>query len=122
VTGEERHQRMDAARIHAHFTVQDLWLRYVGLGGTGDAFDLDGYLQGLMPLEAFQEEVLAQAVNDVLLELYNTYNIAPTGPTASAHRSDDHLRTLVKELLDQPFSADSGPEPPGSQPGPDPAR
>src|SRR3712207_7515984 len=42
-----RHASMEAARVRAELSIQDLWLRYVSLGGTGDAFDLDGYLQGL---------------------------------------------------------------------------
>ena len=44
MTSDERYHQMDAARVHAQLTLQDLWLRYLALGGTGDAFDLDGYL------------------------------------------------------------------------------
>src|SRR3712207_614343 len=39
MTSDERHRRMDAARVRAELTVRELWLRYVALGGTGDAFD-----------------------------------------------------------------------------------
>ena len=75
MTSDERHRRMDAARLHAELSVQDLWLRYVALGGTGDAFDLDGYLQGLVPLEAFQQDVLAQALNEALEDCHRAHRI-----------------------------------------------
>ena len=32
------HRRMDAARIRAGLSVHDLWLRYLALGGSDDAF------------------------------------------------------------------------------------
>jgi len=61
--------------MRSELTVQDLWPRYVALGGTGDAFDLDGYLQGLVPLESFQQDVLAQALNEALDDLYTAHHV-----------------------------------------------
>jgi hypothetical protein len=75
MTAEDRHERMEAARMRSELTVQDLWPRYVALGGTGDAFDLDGYLQGLVPLESFQQDVLAQALNEALDDLYTAHHV-----------------------------------------------
>ncbi|HEX2073779.1 MAG TPA: hypothetical protein VHF92_08350 [Geodermatophilus sp.] len=66
---------MDAARIRAELTVQDLWLRYVARGGTGDAFDLDGYLEELVPLETFQQDVLAPALNEALEDGFRAYRV-----------------------------------------------
>ena len=114
MTNEDRHRRMDAARIRAELTVQDLWLRYLALGGTNDAFDLDGYLQGLMPLDTFQQDVLAVTVNEALQDSYDCYSM-PLDMAASADDSDERLRTIIQELLDeapparttdQPFSGD----------------
>jgi hypothetical protein len=99
MTDEERHRRMDSARIHAELTVQDLWLRYVSLGGTGDAFDLDGYLQGLVPMEVFQQDVLAQALNEALDDGYRAYLI-PLSTTLPDHADDERLRRLIGDLLD----------------------
>ena len=65
---DDRHLPVESARLRAELTVQELWLRYIALGGTGDAFDVDGYLQGLVPLDTFQQDVLAQAVNEELAE------------------------------------------------------
>jgi hypothetical protein len=101
---------MDGARVRAELTVQGLWLRYVALGGTGDAFDLDGYLQGLIPLEVFQQDVLAQSLNEALEERYRETRIPLSTPAPG--ESDDHLRSLAERLLQD--------RPPGSHPNQDP--
>jgi hypothetical protein len=98
MTADERHGRMEATRLRLELTVRDLWLRYVALGGTGDAFDLDGYLQGLVPLEAFQQDVLAQSLNEALDDLYWAHHV----PLSSRHADgldDDRLRSVVERLL-----------------------
>jgi len=99
MTNEDRHRRMDAARIRAELTVQDLWLRYLALGGTNDAFDLDGYLQGLMPLDAFQQDVLAVTVNEALQDSYDCYSMPLV--MAPGDDSDERLRTIIEQLLDE---------------------
>jgi len=100
MTSEERHRRMDDARIRAELTVQDLWLRYLALGGTGDAFDVDGYLQGLVPLDDFQQDVLAQAVNEALRERYQAHHIPLSAPEAVDGWDDERLHGLMERLLD----------------------
>jgi hypothetical protein len=105
MTTEERYRRMDAARVHAQLTVQDLWLRCLALGGTGDAFDLDGYLQGLVSLDAFAQDVLAQALNEALRELHQSCLIPLSTPVAVDGWNDDPLRTIMEQLLDDPSPA-----------------
>src|SRR4051812_42820351 len=115
MTTDERYRRMDAARVRAELSVQDLWLRYVALGGTSDAFDLDGYLQGLVPLDAFQQDVLAQAVNESLEDGYNAYRV-PLSRLPHDHSGQDpfgRLGRLIHELLDdQPPATPDPSEPP----------
>jgi hypothetical protein len=116
MTSDERHRRMDAARVRAELTVQDLWLGYVALGGTGDAFDLDGYLQGLVPLETFQQDVLAQALNEALEDGYRAYRV-PLSTPAPDNVGDERLSRLIDELLgDRPPAPPAGSEPPGAGP------
>ncbi|MEX5717153.1 PP2C family protein-serine/threonine phosphatase [Geodermatophilus maliterrae] len=100
MTTDERYRRMDAARLRAQLTVQDLWLRYLALGGTGDAFDLDGYLQGLVPLDTIEQDVLAQALNEALRDLYQSHLIPLSTPAAVDGWDDDRLRGLMARLLD----------------------
>jgi hypothetical protein len=110
MTAVERARRMDAARIRAELTVRDLWLRYLALGGTNDAFDLDGYLQGLTTLDAFQQDVLAQALNEALQDLYARHRIALSTPEPDGGDDDERLRGLLTRLLD------------GTPPAPGPTR
>jgi hypothetical protein len=100
MTSDERHRRMDSARTRAELSVQDLWLRYVALGGTGDAFDLDGYLQGLVPLKTFEQDVLAQALNEALQESYRAYFIPLSMPPSNHHPGSERLGHLIDDLLD----------------------
>ena len=99
MTSDERHRRMDAARVRAELTVQDLWLRYLALGGTGDAFDLDGYLQGLVPLDTFQQDVLAQALNEALEDGYRSYRVPLSAPPLDNAGDERRLSRLIDELL-----------------------
>jgi hypothetical protein len=86
---------MDATRLRAELTVNDLWLRYVAIGGTEDAFDLDGYLQGLLPLEDFQQELLAHVLNEALDDLYRAHHI----PSAYEDDVDERLVRIIADLL-----------------------
>ena len=69
---DDRHRLVEVARLRAELDVQGLWLRYLALGGAADAFDVDGYLQGFVELDTFQQDVLAQAVNEGLADVYNS--------------------------------------------------
>jgi hypothetical protein len=99
VAGTERHELVEAARLRAELTVSELWLRYVALGGNGDLFDVDAYLSGLLPLGAFDQNVLAVAVNERLEEVYRAARVPLTTPPDGA-APDDDLRDVVARLLD----------------------
>ncbi len=72
MTSDDRHRAMEAARVRAELTVQELWLRYIALGGSSDDFDVDGYLPGMVSLDTLQQDVLAEAVNEGLEERYRS--------------------------------------------------
>ena len=100
MTGEARYRQMDTARVRAELSVQDVWLRYLALGGTCDAFDVDGYLQGLVPLDVFQQDVLAQTLNEGLRDLYQASHIPLTTSAAMDGWDDERLESLMEQLLD----------------------
>jgi hypothetical protein len=102
VTYDDGHRRMNAARMRAELSVQDLWLRYLGLGGSNDAFDIDGFLQGLVPLEPFQCSVLAQALNEALTDSYDRYRIPLAAPPELTDADEKHLRDFIRGLLAKP--------------------
>ncbi len=81
-------------------TVQEVWLRYLALGGNRDAFDIDGYLQGLLPLEKSEEHVLAVALNERLDEVHRSALIPlPTLPPVQP--DGDARRGVIEDLLEQ---------------------
>ena len=108
---------MDAARLRAGLTVQDLWLRYLALTGTGDAFDLDGYLQGLVPLDPFQQDILAQALNEALQDRFRA-DYVPLSMQPADDAGDQRLGRVIDEFLgDRSPLPLRGSEQPGPGPG-----
>jgi hypothetical protein len=65
-----RHRQFDVARRRADWTVEQLWIHYLALGGTLLVFDLEAYLCGLAPLPAGQQDVMAVALNERLADLH----------------------------------------------------
>jgi hypothetical protein len=100
---EDRYRQCETARVRGELTVQDAWLRYLALSGTLDVFAIDGYLQGLLPLETSQELVLAVALNERLEEVHRGALIPlPTAPPPNAE--DDARRAIIEELLGRDWS------------------
>ncbi len=93
----DRHHLFEAARVRGELTLQELWLRYLALGGNVDAFDVDGYLQGLLPLDSLEQDILAVALNERLDEVYRAARIPI--PTTGPDDAKDVQRLLIKDLL-----------------------
>ncbi|RBY84938.1 hypothetical protein [Blastococcus sp. TF02A-30] len=108
---ENRHELVEAARVRGELTVSDLWLRYVALGGNGDLFDVDGYLNGLLQLNPFDQDVLATAVNERLEELYRSVRVPLSSPPARLPASRE-LSDVVAALLGSTGSRRTGPRAP----------
>jgi serine phosphatase RsbU (regulator of sigma subunit) len=69
-TGEDEQRRLLLAAVRrSDLPLEQLWLRYFGLGGVADLVELEDYLGGLLPLPPSQRDVLAHAVNERLDEL-----------------------------------------------------
>ena len=106
---EDRYRQCETARVRGDLTVQDLWLRYLALSGTHDAFDIDGYLQGLLPWETSEELVLAVALNERLDEVHRAALIPL--PTAAPPGADaDARRAVIEELLGRDWSGSRAPD------------
>jgi len=102
MTRHDRHHPIQAARLRADLSVQDLWLAYVALGGSGDAFDVDGYLQGVVSLDTFEQDVLAQAVNEGLADVYRAARVPLSTSGIGDGAVPGNLRAIVEHLLEQP--------------------
>ena len=42
----------------------ELWLGYLGLGGTASPARVQAYARGLLPADSYQHNLIAQAIND----------------------------------------------------------
>lgn len=62
-------EQFRAAFEAADVSVDELWLRYFGLGGDAGRFELDAYLNGAISLPPIQHDMLAHAINERLDEI-----------------------------------------------------
>ena len=69
-----------------------------------------------MPLDTFEQDVLAQALNEALTEQYRSHLIPLSAPAADDAWDDGPLRQLMDRLLENPSPAPRpGSEPPTGQ-------
>ena len=99
-----RHQLFEAARRTAGWTVDQLWLHYLALGGTLTYFDLDAYLAGLTPLPAPQQDVLACALNERLADLHQPSRV-PYVTALTSWPGEVGLAELLRQPPPEPSSA-----------------
>ena len=96
---DPRHHLFEAARTRAGWTVQQLWIGYLAVGGSRDAFDIEAYLHGLGPLSDDQQDILANALNGRLDDLYRAACVPYLAPlTLRPCQCQDPL-TILDELL-----------------------
>ncbi len=69
MTGDRRQEVIHAACRRAQLNLEQLWFRYVALGGDAAPLELEAYLVGLLPLDDYQYDILVQALNERLGEL-----------------------------------------------------
>jgi hypothetical protein len=89
-----RHQLFETARRSADWSIEQLWIDYVAIGGTLLVFDLDAYLAGLMPLPPGQQDVLACALNERLTDLHHPTRLPYL--TVLPDRCEDALDLLAE--------------------------
>src|SRR3954464_12854739 len=101
VATDENEQRkaLNVGYRRADLTLEQLWVRYFGLGGTAGLVEVDAYLHGLMPLPALQRDMLAHAVNERLDELTWPHRVPYTFRSPGNSTRTGPLVGLVK-LLD----------------------
>ena len=92
-----RYQVFESARRTAGWTVEQLWIHYLAIGGTLLVFDLEAYLAGLTALPDSQQDVLACALNERLADLHQPTRV----PYLTALTSWPG-EALLAELLEQP--------------------
>jgi hypothetical protein len=91
-------------------SVQDLWVRYIAVGGRGDIFDIDAHLQGVLALDPYEHDTLACALNERLDELAAADRVPYLEPGPDP---PSNLQDIVTELLDE---GEDGPDPRSQDP------
>ena len=89
-----RHELFEAARRQAGWTIEQLWIHYLALGGTLVVLDLEAYLAGLVPMPDGQQDVLACALNERFADLGEDVRLAYLYVLAESGRPEDPLALL----------------------------
>ncbi|HJQ00767.1 MAG TPA: hypothetical protein VJ851_04135 [Jatrophihabitans sp.] len=53
----------------SQLSITDLWIRYLAIGGSADELELEAYLLGLLTMDTYQHNLIAQALNEFFLDL-----------------------------------------------------
>jgi hypothetical protein len=59
----------EAARQQALLSFDDLWIRYLGLGGESTQDEMKGYVEGTASPSSHEHDVLAQALNERFMDM-----------------------------------------------------
>lgn len=89
INGRPPTTELERSRQEVGLSVEDLWLRYVELGGTSTIQELDDYLQGVVTPTSHDHDLVAQALNERFWELgrnplvrYRADDVGATSETA----------------------------------------
>jgi hypothetical protein len=52
----------------SQLSLQDLWIRYLAIGGSASELELEAYLLGLLKMDTYEHNVIAQALNEYFLD------------------------------------------------------
>ena len=76
-----------------------MWVGYLAVGGSRDAFDIEAYLYGLGPLSDDQQDVLAIAVNERLDDIYRAVCVPCLATLTFEPRWCQDPLTILDELF-----------------------
>ena len=76
----------------SRISLRDLWFDYFALGGNAGRYEVEAYLEGLMPMSAHEHNVLAQAINERLADL--------PPPTRVPYRTLDEVAVQDRSHID----------------------
>jgi hypothetical protein len=62
----------------------ELWLRQISVGGTASAEEVEAYVLGLLRLDPYQHDLIAQAINEHFIELGQDHPVQYLGTSELA--------------------------------------
>ncbi|MCH8560160.1 hypothetical protein LTH96_00035 [Nesterenkonia sp. LB17] len=90
-SGESQRRILGRAVRHSALPLKGLWLHYFSMGGTAGEYELDAYINASYSLPDLQQDILAQAVNEMI-------DMLPPPPRASYSDDTDDGGPPTKEL------------------------
>lgn len=96
-----RHLLFETGRQRAELSITQLWVQYLALGGALDLFSIEAYLHGLMPLPTFQQDILANALNEKLDDLYQAARVPYLMTAELADMDFDEPLDVLLELAEK---------------------
>ncbi|WP_120150691.1 GAF domain-containing protein [Arthrobacter cheniae] len=82
------------ALAEAGLSIEDLWVRYYGLGGVLSAFEVQAYLAGLLSLPLPERNLLAEATNELLEPTLIQIRVPTDGQDEADLSGEDSRRGL----------------------------
>jgi len=73
----------------------------MSFSGIADFLEVEAYLHGLMPLDSYQEDKLAHAVNERLEDLYRAVRVPYSTLSAPDLDPADPIAVVIDELLQE---------------------
>jgi hypothetical protein len=95
-----------AALEQAEWTLDQLWINYLAVGGTAGIFELESHLADLSALPSNQHDPLACALNERLADLDNPLRVPFT-----SHLDDDVAVRNALDVIEKLLPAGSGSSP-----------
>ena len=84
-------------------------MRYLSVGGSNcDIFDIDAHLQGVLALDAFEQDTLAWALNERLDEVAAAAHVPYL---TVGEPTSESLQEVISDLLDDGWHAPRSPHP-----------
>ncbi|MBF6476420.1 MULTISPECIES: PP2C family protein-serine/threonine phosphatase [Nocardia] len=94
----EQQRSLALALKGAQLSVEELWMRYFGMGGEAGYLEVDAYVHGKGETPALERDILAHAVNERIDELTWAKRAAYSRPLRSREPRDAPLSALVRLL------------------------
>lgn len=91
----------EAARERAGLSVEQLWVRYLNNGGILSVFEVEAFLAGVGSFPDHEQDVLAAAVNDRLLDLYRASCVPYLSDAHPAPPAEDALAVIAELQADR---------------------
>src|SRR3712207_2064192 len=95
--GEQQRSIIRALK-RADLSLEQLWVRYFGMGGEAGYLDVDAFVHGLGSLPPLQRDMLAHAINERIDELTWTHRASYSRPFRDGEPDSEPFAALVQLL------------------------